>query len=278
MFSSVIHPGPSHRWVIWFARTPAFSRYPHHMLTARWEQEHRTPSRVGPYLSCLSCQTGLQNSGLKSWWGFLAPGRSKLSWKSRHIWMPSRCTEELSSMFSGWHTICQNQSGECYQRLIFSLHFGILVLVFEQTVNKMITGGILSYSSLKSAVYLWCGTSDIFLLSMLCQTTSNHQMQKNYSQLLLLLCLILESRRQLVFLVLLQTSLHDCSSEVSDLELLYGQVGVSQIWLKPNGLYLAPSLPEHVLVFPVQRDTSVGEEVHCYTSIHAKELTGVLAK
>lgn len=35
-----------------------------------------------------------------------------------------------------------------------------------------------------------CGSSDIFILSMQCQTTSKHQMQKNCSQLLLLVCLI----------------------------------------------------------------------------------------
>lgn len=114
----------------------------------------KTPSCVRPYLSCLSCQTDLQNPGLKSWWGFLAPERSKLSWKSRHIWQPSRCTEVLSSMFSGWQTICQSQLGKCYQRLIFSLHFGILVLGFKQTVDKKKRGRILSYSFLKHAAYL----------------------------------------------------------------------------------------------------------------------------
>lgn len=45
------------------------------------------------------------------------------------------------------------------------------------------------------------------------------------------------------------------------------------VGLKPDGLFWAPSLPEHVPIFPVQ-----GEEVHCYTSTRAKELTGALVK
>lgn len=56
-------------------------------------------------------------------------------------------------MLSGWHAICQSRLGECYQRLIFLLHFGN-VLWFEQSVDIKKPGGILSYPLLTSMIWV----------------------------------------------------------------------------------------------------------------------------
>ena len=92
-----------------------------------------------------------------------------------HLVVLQICRGIVEYMFSGWHAICQSQLGECYQRLILSLHFGNIVLWFEQTVDIKKPGGILSYLFLKSmicvvkkklyraAVYLWHAVSQIFL-------------------------------------------------------------------------------------------------------------------
>lgn len=80
----------------------------------------------------------------------------------------------VKCMFSGWHAICQSRLGECYQRLILSLHFGNVILWFKQTVDIKKPGGTLSNSFLKSmicvakklyrvAVYLWHAVFQIFL-------------------------------------------------------------------------------------------------------------------
>lgn len=180
-------------------------------------------------------------------------------------------------MFSGWHTICQSQL-ECYQRLIFSLHFGILVLVFEQTVDKKIQ---LGYWMIHSWNLLYI--CDMWFLRYFYPTSavSNHFQPANAKGLLTASASsVFDIRKQKT------AGVPGTFAEICTWLFQWNFEFGTALWsgryftdeLKPDSLYRLPSLPEHVPVFPVEGGTSVGEEVHCYTSIHVNRSVSKVQK